>query len=118
MIAILALFVVVYISNSRKSKIEDGKSPIHSERCGARIGFWNWTFPFVRLALYEEFLILKSLGTLHINYNDIARLEKAGMISKGLKIVVKNKASSQPIIWSTNYKKLQSLLNEKINNAS
>lgn len=89
-ILVLVIFVVIILVSIRKNDKEKGLTPIYSERCGGQFGFVNATFPFVRLSLYSDFLVVSCYGKIIIEYARIRELRDIGFLGTGLEIVTTN----------------------------
>jgi hypothetical protein len=82
-----------------------GKSSVFEETCGARIeGGRNLTSPFVRLTLYQEFLVVSCLDYRRsIRYEDIDKLDAAKtFLGTGLILAVRDGAAPSLTLWVRN----------------
>jgi hypothetical protein len=115
-IGLLFLAILIFLSIHKDYK-EKGLTAIYSERCGGRFGALSATFPFVRLTLYQDFLVISSLTKTIIEYERIKRFEQGSIFGFGIQIVTTNTDKyGQPIIWTFNKKKVLSILNDRIKN--
>ncbi len=109
-LGLLFLTVLIFLS-IRKDAKEKGITAIYSERCGGRFA----TFPFVRLSLYQDFLVISSLSKTIIEYKRVKRLEQGSIFGFGIQIVTTNTDKyGAPIIWTVNKKRVLRLLNDRI----
>ncbi len=115
---IIIVFVLVNRFVRQPLGIEEGKTPIHSEICGAYVANSNSTYPFVRVALYDEFIVIKKLfNTTVLNYKDIAdaSLSRFSIAKSGIKITHKRSdIHERVIIWTFNPDTLLNKLHEKL----
>lgn len=97
-------------------EIEKNLKPIHVEYCGGRFGWTNLTFPFVRLAIYNDFIVISYVNKIHLLLSEINRLEvKRHLFSKGLHIYhTRRDAPQDIIIWSTNCDGIKKLIESRI----
>ena len=109
------VFTLTMVLSSQRDEREKGCTPIYSERCGGRFGLINFTVPFVRLALYEDFMVISCWTRRTIEYKNIRRLQGRGLLDIGIEIVTINiNKYGQPIIWSFNQRQIMNIINEKI----
>jgi len=55
---IFCIFAYFYFNSKRKDPVEEMIEPLFCEQCGGRFNQFNLTIPFVRHALYEEFIVI------------------------------------------------------------
>ena len=84
----VALFIVAY----KKSKVslpdEAGVNPVYSEQAGGRFDLFNWTIPFVRVAVYESFMTISCWNhRFIIKKGEVKSVVARGLFSSGLQIV-------------------------------
>jgi len=117
----LLLFVIVgafggtmLISYKRHPR-EKGANHIYTSRCGGEFGLIKLSVPFIRLSLYDDFLVISHWTRTVLEYKHIRSLEKYGLFGDGILIMTTNiEKYGQPIIWSYNHKKLLEFLKKKI----
>ena len=100
---ILILFLYLFIGSRRRDTLEKGQKPIIEEQCGGKFGRLNLTIPFVRHALYNDFIVIAYGWTRYIlKYSDIADVSsRRHIISKGVTYTHNRKdLPSSIIIWS------------------
>lgn len=112
----IGFFIGIIIYSRVKADQEEGLIPIYSNQCGGQFGLFRATFPFVRLTLYDDFLVIKYFPkTLIIKYDNIRIMSPNGFLGNGLEITSKNIENyDPPIIWSFNNAKIKNLINERI----
>lgn len=111
------VFAFIILLSIRKSEREKGLTPLYSERCGGRFGFVQATFPFVRLSLYDDFLVLSCYGKIIIEYARIRELRDVGLLGSGLEIVTTNPGKyGQPIIGTMNKSEIKRIIKECLAN--
>lgn len=119
----LATLVVVptvllywYLVENTKLPEEKGLTPIYQEVGGGRFDGVNYTLPFVRISIYDRFLVVSYSRKILLNWNDIkeATLEKH-LISTGIRIL--HNRSDIPkliILWSKKPEKLLESIQSKL----
>jgi hypothetical protein len=106
-------FTLIMILSSRKTNIEKGLTPIYTERCGGLFDIMNYTYPFVRLTLYDDFLVISCLTKRIVKYKNIKQIEKTGVFRGGIQIITYNKHDDLPKIWTSNGEFITSLIKER-----
>jgi hypothetical protein len=83
------------------------KDPIFTQRGGARRGISNYTWPFERLSVYENELILLETKILKENIEKLCKHN--GLFSTGLRI--ERKSNKELLVfWSFNFRALKNAL--------
>jgi hypothetical protein len=98
-LALLIIFIVLVVSillllivgSRRRSEIEQNKTPLHTQTSGGRIGWVRYRGPFVRLSIYDEFVVIRyGWKTIVLPYGEIERVETGkwlGMRTDSVQIV-------------------------------
>jgi hypothetical protein len=91
-------------SSRQKLANEIGRQVIYSETCGGVIGFFSRTFPFVRVAVYDRLLVIKSFEEIQLYPQDIWNLKTfARITASGVQIQHTRKDLPHTIIlWRWN----------------
>lgn len=114
---VIIIMILVYFKARKPLEIEIGKTPVFSETCGAWIGNRNSTFPFVRIALYQDFAVITNLSKhIVLDYKDIMDVtEYIKYLKHGVKIAHNRKDLHERIvIWSFNQYNLIKVLKELV----
>jgi len=82
-LACLPLFVavpagLVYALAVRRLPVERGQHPRYEARCGGRIGRHRHPIPFLRIAVYDRFVVIAGRRRLHLPREAIERVEVVG----------------------------------------
>ena len=82
-LACLPLFVVgatglVYALGGRRLAEERGQRPSHEARCGGRIGRRHYPNPFLRVAVYDRFVVIAGPRCYQLSRAAIDKVEVAG----------------------------------------
>ncbi len=92
---------IIYCSN-KKAAIEKDKTPIYKERCAGKIGKLYYKGPFIRVALYAEFMVVSSTKQFVIQYSNIVNVsEKKRLLNKWIVIRFQEKGRSQELLLSS-----------------
>jgi hypothetical protein len=70
--SVIGFFVYLYISASKKHESETGISPIYEFRTGGVIGWIKFSGPFIRVSLYNEFIIISTTKKIKLRYNEFS----------------------------------------------
>jgi hypothetical protein len=117
---IFSLFLALSIVAYRKSKVRfieelDIVAKYH-EQCGGRFGFFNWTIPFVRISVYDDFAAILCWNfKIILKKGDVQRLVEKGLFSSGVQIIHnRNDIPQKLIIWTRNLSKLKQALESSL----
>ncbi len=100
----------LYLSH-RRIPMEKGLTPIYSERCGSPFA----SFPFVRVTLYDDFMVVKMWGADVFEYKNMLPVKRYGLFGGGIEVdTINTEKYGRAIIYSFNTTYLMNLLNEKI----
>jgi hypothetical protein len=114
---VIVFFVIFVKQNSKKLPVEMDKNLVYTENCGGRIGGRNYTWPFVNISLYEEFLVIRCWQSHTIYYSEIKEV-KIGkfLFTKGIEISHSNRTAPDFILlYSKNKGRILAMLAEKMN---
>ena len=84
---IIILFVLTVTKRNQKLEIEKNLNPIYNEYCGGRQGNFNFTYPFFRLTIYKEFIVISCWQKWLIYLKDIKSIEDSGLWGNGFKLI-------------------------------
>lgn len=131
-VPILALWLFGHCIKERNGLLEEelGKQPLYREYCGARFGRGNLSIPFVRLCLYDNFMVIRhaaltggldfgpeyrKAGKTVLLFRDIRGVSTRRMVlSQGILIDHCRDDVPKPfILWSRHPKKLKQTI-EKV----
>ncbi|MBU0597184.1 hypothetical protein KJ641_02575 [Patescibacteria group bacterium] len=117
LILILVFGLFYKIRNNRLPE-EAGMTPIHQEFCGGNFNYTNLSRPFVRLTIYNDFLVISYFKQILLNYHEIEKVELKNKVGKkGLKIYHNKIGVPKNItLWSPNIEKIFSLIQPKLTN--
>ena len=100
-----SVFAHLYFGSKKRIEIEMDKTPLFEEQAGGRFDGYNLTIPFVRHAIYDDFVVISYGKKKHVlKIEDINNVtHKKHIFSKGL-AYCHNKLGIpvQCIIWSKN----------------
>ena len=99
---ILFLLILILLSRKRSSE-EKGLKPLFEEQCGGRFGLANFSIPFVRHSLYEDFILVSyAYKKVKIPYNKLEFVKiKRHLFSLGVTYeYLANGVTESLIIWT------------------
>ena len=84
--------------------------------CAGRIGWLNLKGPFIRFAVYEDFIVISAYRKILLRFDEIVKVESTRLfLNIGVKIVHRNsKYPDKIILWTSNHEKIKTLLDSKI----
>jgi hypothetical protein len=119
---ILILFLFRYLLKKRDILMNEelNHSAYYNENCGARFDRMNFTIPFIRVAIYKNFLVLSGFYKYLLRSNEITKVEiKRHLFFHGVHIRHHNEnVPSLLIIWSLNSKGVKLKIESMIRNAT
>jgi hypothetical protein len=110
---IAGLFFTYAFRASRAPTVEEkGLTPIYVEQAGGRFDSWNWTVPFVRVAVYPRMVVISSATHRFIlREDDLRGIEvERHLFSTGVRIRHGRPDVPEVIIWSRNIERLKNAL--------
>lgn len=113
---VFSLLAYFYVGSKRKDPLEEGKTALFIEQCGGRIEEFNLTIPFVRHAIYDDFILIAYGGKkILLKNEDIENVAlKRYLFSKGIRYNHSRSDIPKSIfIWSTKTAKVIRVLSEK-----
>jgi len=115
-IIVLSVFVYYYLGSREKLQMEQGQEPLLEEQCGGRFDGCNYTIPFVRHALYDNFIVI-SYGKKKIilKYEDLKKISfKRYIISNGITYFhSRQELPSSIIVWTVAYNEALNIFKQK-----
>ncbi len=103
---IILVFIFILRQKKRPHPLESGRSPLYEDNsCGGLIGAVRSTMPFVRVSVYEDFLVVGSArGSILLRYDEISGVAVERVyFTKG--VVIRHRRADAPeriVIWSSN----------------
>jgi hypothetical protein len=110
------VFARALAGRDRKSAAEFGMTPLYTEICGARIGTRNWSKPFVRVAVYPDFLVVAYSEVIVLRHATVDHVDETrGVLSRGVRVTHHDRdAPERLIIWSSDATRFARLLEHAI----
>lgn len=96
LIAFPAAIMVIWYGLRRRDRlldIEKDRTPIYSAVVAARTDTFGLSYPFVRLALYEDLFVLTSVPKVVLAYNEIDRIEISSFMMETCTCIYPNTGS-------------------------
>ena len=84
---VIGIFVWIYMRKDRQHAAEAGKTPTFSENCAGVVGWITYKGPFIRVAVYPEFLVVSCDRQYYLPFSQISQIERRSfMFNKGYRI--------------------------------
>ncbi len=99
-------FIFFFKLRDKRAEIELGKNPIIEMYCGFKKENLSATYPFARIAMYEDFFVLSSLLKFVIRYEETEffKINKL-FINNGIRLYDRDK-NIIAVIWTSKYEKI------------
>ena len=95
----------------RKLPAEEGLTPLFSVRTAGRINGLSYTFPFVRFAIYDDFIVIACASVIRIERKSLTGLKPGRWLRKNmLKIIYTERYERSVEIYIDNQKKVIEIL--------
>lgn len=113
---VIGILAALFLRSRARDDAERSAELIHTQTCGGRFGIFNYSFPLVRFAVYDQFIVIGYLKLLLIFPEDLVSFEPAGIIFKsGLRLNHNRPDLPQKIIiWPLNRKAAEEALEQFI----
>jgi len=111
LLAFVLLLVRTRQRNVRDAQ-EQGREPLYQEMCGGAFGKTQRSSPFVRVALYDEFLVIGYSRRLVLRYEDIEHVHLNGTRwPRAVRLQHRRDDLPEEIaIWSTDCRALEEII--------
>ena len=97
LVVALALLTPLFTCN-RHADVERGMHPLWEEKCSGKMGAFGISIPAIRLAIYEEFVVIAFVGSTVISFKAIDSVSVNRSLSflgtPGVRIKLRNALSS------------------------
>ena len=87
---LISFFIYIYTSASKKHEKENGLSPLLEFRTGGIIGWIKYTGPFIRIAIYKDFIILSTNKKIILRFNEFVHQKGTYSFTKTI-VIIHNK---------------------------
>ena len=102
----------IKVSRERTDE-ESGITPIFEETGGCRIDAINYTWPFARHSIYEDFIVIKCIGgSCIIPRKELSVNATNGIFSSGISYTTPKRPGREFIVWSKNKDKVLAILED------
>ena len=96
-----AALVMIAITIQFRLRLEKGQRSLLTQTTNGTIGVIHYYFPFIRVSLYADFLVIRTLQTIVLHYTDIDRVNLTvvfGIFNEGVQIIHHGSAPMRIII--------------------
>lgn len=100
---VITMFTVMIVKSRKLHELEIGQTPLYKGTCSAIIGGLRYTGPFIRIGIYEEFVVISYKKKIVLYYSDIDDIgEKPySLMYKGLGITHHNPDAPKRIVLAS-----------------
>ena len=113
---VIGIFVWLFIRKGKRHPRETGRSARFETSCAGIIGWVTYRGPFIRLSVYDDFLVVACSAPYLLEFSEIERVEavRFGFV-KGFRIHHHNLRYPERIeVWPRDRETLASILADKI----
>jgi len=97
-LAAVGILLLIWQRSKSYLEIEQGKTALLTVRCAGTIGLTRYRGPFIRLSLYQEFLVIRSLKSIVLYYYEISHVKDSqSLLDKSLHIYHTNQEHPKTI---------------------
>lgn len=98
---VAGLFIWMFVRKDRLHPAEEGKKAVYATTCAGIVGWLTYKGPFLRLAVYTEFLVVACDKVYYFPFNEIVQIERSShMFRKGYRIRHRNMSYPQRLeVW-------------------
>lgn len=111
---VIGILLFMYFSSDKKHLEEENKTPELSFKTGGVIGWTNYKGPFIRVTVYQEFLIIAYLKIILLKYDEFTIQEESFLFRKSIYFQHKKSEYPNPIrLYISDKKKFLDLMSLK-----
>lgn len=120
LVVVPSVLLYWYFVKNSKLPEENGLTPVHTEVGGGRFDGINYTWPFVRIAIYDQFMVISYSHKILLRQKDITNVElEKHILSMGVRISHnRSEIPSLVILWSTNAQVLLEMIKQMLQKQS
>ena len=98
---VAGVFIWMFIRKDRRHAAEAGKQALYAATCAGIVGWLTYKGPFIRLAVYNEFLAVACDRVYYLPFAEIQQIERRNFLfRKGYRIHHRNPSYPQRIeVW-------------------
>lgn len=113
---VIAIFVRFYRRKDQLHAAELGKKPLFSDTCGGVVGWLNYKGPFIRVAVYPDFVVVSCDRQYYLPFGEIASIERRSFLfTKGYRIHHRNPQYPKRIeVWLGKQESFEAALAGKV----
>lgn len=110
-VLVLFIFIRTIVRRNQRGIKENSATLMYETIGGGRFDGYNMTYPFVRLSIYSDFIVIKHNQEIVIKFNEIEAVIELNKFSAGIQITHNNKdAPKNIIIWTSAGNHLRSII--------
>ena len=98
---VAGIFIWMFLRKDRRHAAEAGKKALYSTICGGIVGWLTYKGPFIRVAVYPEFLVIACDKVYYLPFSEVVQIERRNfMWRKGYRIQHRNPSYPQRLeVW-------------------
>jgi hypothetical protein len=115
-VTLILIFGFLYKKRNTLLDMERGLMPIYKESCGGKFNISNFSSPFVRLAMYNDFMVISYWKQLLLNYQEIEKVEYKNQWGQKYLQIFHRKADAPKkiLLVSKNAEQIAQIINSKL----
>lgn len=115
-VSLIAIFAWIYQRKERRHPAEAAMRPLFTEDCAGVIGWVTYKGPFIRLAVYPDFLVASCDQPYYLPFTQISQVERRSFLfSKGYRIHHRNPQYPRRIeVWFSNRESFEAAIGGKV----
>lgn len=101
----------------RQLAVERGQQPLFTQTSGGQVGWIRYRGPFIRLSLYEDFLVIRCWQTVVLRYDEIDRVDLTkwlGIVTDGVRLVHHGHAPGRIRLGSSDPARVKALIDTRL----
>ncbi len=113
---VIGIFIILIKRRDVPHQFELGKKPKYSEISGGRFGLFKYSWPFVRFAVYDDFLIISHWSKIMLTFDEISKIDKGRFqFSSGIRIChSRSDIPAKIIIWTSHADEIEKAIGGKV----
>lgn len=114
--AVAGIFIWMFVRKDRRHAAEAGKTALYAGSCGGIVGWLTYKGPFIRFAVYTEFLVVACDAVYYFPFGEVVQIERRNFLfRKGYRIHHKNPSYPQRIeVWPSDRTAFEAAISAKV----
>ena len=114
--AVAGIFIWMFVRKDRRHAAEAGKTALYAGSCGGIVGWLTYKGPFIRFAVYTEFLVVACDAVYYFPFGEVVQIERRNFLfRKGYRIHHRNPAYPQRIeVWPSDRAAFEAAISARV----